>query len=776
MKRAAVWLLICLVIGILCGWYKPDGFYIVLFVVLLLSGIGLIEKRDLLFLLLPAAVLAGYTQIQAMLSPADRIMEWYCGDKVAVEGEIIDVDISSSGNTLVSLNCDKLVHQTTALAVNAKVMLILEEKHSLLPGDRIAAFGRLSKLEGSRNPGGFHQKIYYGARGYDYSMYSKEYVMDEWSTETGFSFKMYQLRQGACNIFDRYLPPRYAGVMKAMITGDKSGMEKDLTELYRKGGIAHILAISGLHVSILAMVCYFFLFSALHLGKRTSSGITICLLFGFLLFTGFGVSTTRAVLMSSFALLGNILYRKATPVYLLSVSALIILVVQPLYLWDISFQLSFVTSGGICLGMEMVKNNQELPGFIKNYVMVSVIASVFSYPLICYYFYRIPMMGIVINCIVVPFLGALVVLGMGMLGPILIFPFISAVFTFAIGLILRFYEYICTVFTSPPFGDLLIGRPAFITIAAIYGMLLSVYFLHQRRKIATAGIILCAGLFLASVFSNRFFFKETEVAFLDVGQGDCAVITTYDQKAFVIDGGGRGYQEEGDNTGLSIVKPYLDYKGIDYIDILFISHMDSDHALGALELMENMKIGAVAIAEYDRKESALYERFLKTVDEKKIHVYSMNIEDELDFGSEMRFTCLYPVTREGFGDQDENHGSMVIRFQYGERAFLFTGDIDVEDEGILLQTGGIVTADVLKLAHHGSKYSSSDVFLQQVQCERAVVSAGANNVYGHPAPEILERLEQMEIPYYNTAVNGAIVYKTNGKSLRCKVQLKGEGL
>ena len=241
------------------------------------------------------------------------------------------------------------------------------------------------------------------------------------------------------------------------------------------------------------------------------------------------------------------------------------------------------------------------------------------------------------------------------------------------------------------------------------------------------------------------------VHFLDVGQGDAAVISTYDGAAYLVDGGGKFGQDFGENVGKRVVLPYLEYLGVSTLDGAFLSHPDSDHMTGLLEVLETVPTKGLYLSDYAFAENEQTDLLKEMVEKYNIPLYTIKTGDS---SLEDTFLCLYP-TGASAGTGEENQGSMVLRYSYSDTKVLFTGDITAEEEQQLLEQN--ISADVLKVAHHGSKYSSDAAFLEKVSPKAAVISCGTNNVYGHPHKEAMERLQKTGAEIFRTDEDGTIL-------------------
>ncbi|MGN0135813.1 DNA internalization-related competence protein ComEC/Rec2 [Anaerotignum sp.] len=528
-------------------------------------------------------------------------------------------------------------------------------------------------------------------------------------------------------------------------------------QLYTEAGVVHVLCISGLHMSILALYLSIFIERILGRSRRISAAVTILAVLSFLLFIEPSPSSVRAAVMICIIMVGRIFFRLSDRMNNIAIAALLILSIQPLYLFHAGFQLSFITVIGICLGVgKMEKKKKKGNGrldWLKESLLVSLYASLFSYPIVAYYFYSVSLVGILANLIIVPLSGLL--LGFGMLSGILgLFSLQAGVFAAgSVYGILQIFHKICSVLIQLPFAYTLVGRPSLLVILLYYSLLIWFMEFGNRKGGWKIGAVLCSGLFFA-VFGNTLFRKETTVAFLDVGQGDAAVISTCDRKTYLIDGGGIYGKELGENVGKNVVLPYLNSLGVSRLDGVFLSHPDSDHMTGLLEVLKEIPTKGLYLSDYPFSETEDIQLLKEMVEKFHVPLYTVKADD-----ASGAFRCLYPFAGVAFRDGDDNHGSMVLQYSYGGTELLFTGDISTEDERFLLEQEADVSADILKVAHHGSKYSSDADFLKAVSPQAAVISCGAGNLYGHPHEETLERLQVAKTEIYRTDTEGAILVK-----------------
>lgn len=760
MVRPFVWTLFFMIIGIIVG-QSASMMYFALFamfivIVSVIIGWYFKSKIPIMFVL---SFLLGNLLITHSLQVVSEKAEKMIDQEVTIKGTVVDTAYTSSGRQKITVKTDYIKSVTKEETKSLKILAILPENEIISIWDKVSLNGTLSSFERNSIPSGYNEKLYLSTRGYHYKIYIKEYDIIG-QQKTPILCHIYTLRENIQNVYNAVLPPEKSAILKAMVTGDKDDIDSITRELYAQAGIMHILAISGLHISLISFYIFYILEKFLKWNKRKCSIIVLlCLLF-YLFFAGFSPSAARAVIMISVGLIGNIFYYESDALNNVAIAAICILLVQPLYLWDVGFQLSFIIVTGILLGSDIIKNS-TLPYYIKNILGFSFITSVVSFPIMAYHFYFVSVIGILVNIIILPLTSIL--LGMGMIVGI-VGLFSIPVATFLSGIvyyILCFYEKICVLATSIPYGYILWGRPLLITVILCYLLLLMIYFYKSNNIYYKCIMIFMEVMILVITFSNQYMFQRDKISFLDVGQGDAIVIQTYDKHNYIVDTGGKMQSTLGNNTGVYTVLPYLQEQGISEIDGLFITHMDGDHCFGAIELMDSIEINKIYISNYNFEKTPLYETFLKNAQKNNIPIFIIGAGDSEKLGDTMQLEVLYPYYKMKFFDVNDNHGSLVLRITSKNTSILLTGDIGIIDETILLQQNIDLKSDILKVGHHGSKYSSTENFLKAVQPEIAILSYGKNNFYGHPHNETIERLQNQNIIFYETAKQGSITVSIN---------------
>ncbi len=754
MKRPVVWA----VIFMICGIYMRLGISAMMclasfiFSITVISCFVMIEEdfryAGFLLFLFAGFLLAGH-------SAALGETEGLAGKAVFGEGIVKDIGTTSGGNQHLTLLCD-LEGETGERWEGQKAYVIWTGETRAAIGDMVRIRGTAEAFTTAAFPGGYDEKAYLETKRFSCKLFPEE--LETIGREESLSVKLAAARLRLQSVLSRVLPPEESGIMKAMLTGEREDISEEVRELYTKAGVTHILCISGLHMSVLALYIGFFVENVCKRTARTAAAVTIAASLGFLIFVGPTPSSVRAVVMITIVMLGRICYRVNDRLNDIAVAAMLILAVQPRFLWNAGFQLSFLTVMGLCIAGDTVGTGSGALEKLKEALRFSLYASLFSFPVVAYHFYGISLAGILANLVILPLSGIL--LGAGILSVALgLFCIPAGIFAAgSVYVILQIYKAVCTVLAAVPFGYILTGRPSLSVILLYYALLLFFLRYGREEKSWKKTAVLCAALWCAS-FENQLFRRENTVMFLDVGQGDAAVVSTYDGRTFLVDGGGVYGKERGENKGATVILPYLESLGIQEVTAAFVSHPDSDHMTGILEVMDEISVQTVCLSAYPFAAEEELESLKIAVEENGSRLYFVKAGD---ISSDGDWECLYPLEGVAFHDGDENHGSMLLRYTYGGTKVLFTGDLGSLDERLLVKRETELSADILKVSHHGSKNASELEFLESAAPQTAVISCGRGNIYGHPSPETLERLSAVTETVYRTDLDGGVIVTLSG--------------
>ncbi len=648
-------------------------------------------------------------------------------------------------------------HDEKTQRFNGTILVYAENWKLAAPKSKIEIAGELKPFSAADNPGQFDEYEYYKAQGICAKLYADEIKII--SEGRGLSCILWRIKQKISETYHTVLPESYAGILDAMLLAEKGMLPQETRELYRDAGLSHALVVSGLHLSLLGFGLYQLL-CKLKIGANSSVVAAAVAVLGYSCFAGFGIPVIRASVMlflSLFARCAGKTYDAPTG---LSLAALIILWKSPLQLFQAGFLLSFGAVAGILLFQPLF----EKMGIRR--IGSSLSVQLVLMPITLWFFYEFPVYSILLNLLVLPFLSLLLVLGIltGAAGAVSLF--FGRFFAGGVYGLLAGYEIVCQINKSLPNNLLCVGRPQSWQVIFYYIVLFVFWMVckkdKRKRHLAFLAVL---GIFL---FPKR---SGWQTAFLSVGQADCAVIQSKNLTVLMDAGSSiKGAAER-------ILIPYLKYTGNTIIHYAVVSHADSDHCSMLADIFKSMaaKTSDITIETLVLPEAGISGKSAQNLKElaeaAKVKVVAFREGDCLRAES-FRLECLYPPASLGVKIPDTNDTSLVFLAAFDHADFLFTGDISEEGEKAVIK---ILSKKgewrgkgelYLKSAHHGSRYSNSDAFLELAKEGQAVISCGENNSYGHPHKETLERMEAKGITKYITWQTGAVIV-TDRKKVIC---------
>ena len=662
------------------------------------------------------------------------------------------------------------------------ILVYLSPPCTVYPGQAVAVYGKMAALSPPRNEGGFNYPLYAAGLGLSGSMYGERLEITG-GEAIPYQVLLQDIRSRVQSILFRLAPPEDAGVLQALLLGDKSNLDAELLSLYQENGIAHILAVSGLHLSILGMGFYRLL-RRLRLSHNPAALVSALLILSYGILTGCSGSALRAVIMLLLQFLARSLGRTYDMLSALSAACLLLLCAQPYLLFSAGFQLSFGAVFSLALAAELpLPPHPLLSGLTQ-----SLLLQLFTLPILLYHYFRLPVYSILLNLLVLPLLSFLVYAALlAICSSFLSVPLALICIGSAHG-ILRLYSLLCGFAAQLPGARFLPGRPHLAGIFCYYvlfflfcGLLVKRQscIAQQKDRRAQAELAsqhpapvfakplplplvplpLLLGLLLLLPRPSR----DLTITALDVGQGDGFVLRR-GNAVVTIDMGSTSSGSLGKNVCL----PYLKSQGIADIDLAILSHSDEDHISGLLYLLtetdaiEIRRLLLPAAGEADNR----YDKLREAAEARSIPVSYLRAGDVLSLG-DFSLLCLYPADNSYIEDANSHSDALLLSF--GDFRMLFTGDLPLEQEPLLLRnlqryTGGFPKLDILKAGHHGSHTSSSAEMLSALQPDYALLSYGAGNRYGHPHKETLDRLTDCHAEILATAEHGEIRIRVNEKS------------
>ncbi|MCR1839418.1 DNA internalization-related competence protein ComEC/Rec2 [Murimonas intestini] len=711
-------------------------------------------------------------------------------DSVSVEGQVYKREEKANSLQIYLKNISIIQpgqtgSQNTSQPENAENYGAMLEKSNLLIrldknqnkikiGTYVRAAGILKEPEKATNPGQFDFARYYAAKGIYYILDDARTLAVSGSYDLILE-TLCSLRETLAKKFDE-IGGEDAGFLQAMLLGEKSNLEEEMKDLYQLGGISHILAISGLHISLLGMALYKWLRKH-GTGFLCAGLISGLLMAAYCVMTGFGVSAKRALLMYLVYLGAQIFGRTYDLLSGLAFSAVVILTGSPELLGDVSFLLSFLAILGLGTLQPLIASIFHVNNKIILGILSGAAIQIITVPVSLWFFYETSLFGLVLNLIVLPLLP--LVLAFGAAGAAVGFISIKAgIICFApCHYLLKLYELLCRLAASLPGSRIVLGQPEIWQLFVYYGLIAGL-FLGARiygRFTDSSRVPGCLGgaAFLAALGTVLVLDTSSglRITFLDVGQGDGICIQSDTGKVYFIDGGSSSEK----SVGKYRIIPFLKYYGISYLDGLILTHGDEDHINGARELIEGKEgigIGCLILPDVSTDDE-IYRELESLAKERRIPVQYLNSGMSIQEKDGLSLVCLHPAA--GYKASSRNGESSVIMLSYGSFRALFTGDLEEAEERMLLRQQAFSRVDVLKAAHHGSKNSTTDEFLQVTRPEAAVISCGEGNRYGHPHKELLLRLGEAGCRSYLTKDLGAVQVVTDGDryTLSCGARPSG---
>ena len=641
-----------------------------------------------------------------------------------------------------------------------------ENTHDFSYGDLIECKAEVKIPSPKRNPGGFDYNQYLRGK----NIYAVMYTMNHTITFTGRELNSFEniatsFRHNMLNHIQSCFSKVDGDFISGLVLGERS-LEDEIEEEFSILGVSHILSVSGLHVA------YVYLFvsaicSMLRLNKKLQFLIVSFLLYFYCFMVGFNDPVMRATFMFLFSLFAQTINKKYDSLNVLCLLASIYIANNPYVIYNAGFQLSYSAVLSISIIYPYLNNKfrmkEKLIENLKSLIILTLSVQIGTLPITIYHFNSLSLLSIIANLIIVPLSGYIII---GYLIVFIIFSIFHVtipIFILPIKESIQFILYLSTKLSDLSFAAIQLSPMSLPLIVFYYIFILYLlgYFYHYKEKNKRI-LIWAIGVNVFALLFAYIFPKPMTITFLDVGQGDCALIQCPNGFTMLIDGGGSITYPVGDE----VVAKALLWKNIREIDAVVATHSDSDHILGLMEIMDDVKIVQLIINPVEEED---YEELLSLA-----HIYGISIDKSdkvtIDQGEELHIEFVYPNSRQKY--LDPNNSSVVIKMEYRGQDFLFMGDLGAEGEKILLEEGGDLKSNFIKIGHHGSSTSTSKEFIERVNPTYAIISVGENNQFGHPNKEVVDLLEAKNIEILRTDLQGAIEVKVYGEDINIRTYIE----
>lgn len=819
MKKPFLYFTISFCLGILSGsYFDIPRIYLFSFVIFFIFSALFSLKRKItshvsLYL---AIFFLGFTYYQisntlpnghiSRLTPQEA-------EEVVLKGIIVDYPIVSTTfyrteKTSFVLKVDSFESGSGSMGANGLVKVNLYgARPDARPdfGDEVVLKGAISRPGSFRNPGLF-----------DYAKYlERNDIYSVLSVKDGFSVKIlrrqasgwfrdsaYAARHVICDTIDRFFDRRHPdnGFLKAILVGDRSALKDDIEEDFIKTGTVHILSVSGAHVGLIACI-FLFTFGMLNIPKKTNIILTASLLIFYSFVAGLNPPIVRSTIMFAIFAIGYLIGREGHMLNTLFLAAFVMLLAEPKALFDPGFQLSFSSIAAILILSPRIEGlfrldrpaKRSVLSKVKLYIMKAVSVSVAAWlgvaPIVGYYFNIVSPVTVIANLIIVPAVFLVMMISFTFL-PIAVsaayfssltgsgaIPAILNIPSEWLAWMIRFFDHalfaVNHILAKLPLSFFRTGAPS-LGFFAVYYLALAVFVFPKMREALLAALRRKHAYLALLLFLNLMIWRDISchkdgplrMTFLDVGNGDSALIELPKGGTILIDGGSGGSSEKLD-MGKFVVAPYLWKRGITKLDAVIVTHFHEDHLGGLLYILDNFKVGCVIDNGTDPSSgNALYARYKKIIGSRHIRRISAGAGDRINSFPGAALLFLSPGMGERLKDSNEN--SLVMKLVCGGSSALFAGDI--EDNGLfgINPYGEFLKADILKFPHHGGVFKDTDAlktFLRNVSPGVSVISGGQK---GSRYNSTLRILADLSLISYYTREDGAVIVSIDGNCAQVK--------
>ncbi|MDO9535186.1 MAG: DNA internalization-related competence protein ComEC/Rec2 [Bacillota bacterium] len=803
-NRPLVILTLCFAAGIVLGQYFSLPVIItVLCISFILSLVQILRGKQFVIFLLLIFLTAGALSCHFSLERSRGNIRVFSGERGTMVGTVAGEPVWRENDVVFPLQSEKFLVQGEEHNVRGQTRVVLRlQEGGEIPvffyGQYVSLRGTIYEPASRRNPGGFDYRFFLETQG----MVAAFYGSTKDAESLGLSVDISRLRLGALQVKEKmsgvlrsYLPERAGNLLVGMLFGERRALDPDTERLFRSSGVSHLLAVSGLHVGLIAA---FLFFAGNRMGLKGWQAFLLMalFLFAYIYICGLKPAMLRAFIMAIMGMGAVYLGRGKDLPTAVAFAALVTLVYNPLLLFSVGFQFSYAATLSIIFFTPLLtdkistffsKSAAFIPSSlvfnISSLIAVTLSAQLGVIPLTAFYFKEISLVALFSNMLILPVMA--LVLGIGLTSALLglVFPMVGSLSSLANYPLLAYILLVAGKIGSLPFAYLEVFPPrilelvfyySFLLFFALGGMfLLSLlsYFKQRVRPFHFIALLLIFSLFITLWGLPGKDSGYLEVVFLDVGQGDAVFIRTPQGRCILLDGGGNpAFKGDIDAPGRFILVPFLEHRRIKKLDMVIISHPHEDHYGGLFSVLEKFPVG-VLVTNGDLPETSSYLELLKFAEKKDISREIIREGDNFVLGQSLKAEVLSPPAQLFRGsNSDTNNNSLVLQLSYKEVSFLFTGDIEVRAVEYLLKEKKTLASNVLKVPHHGGYLSNLPEFLDQVSPNAAVITVGSNS-FGHPHPATLSALQERNVQIYRTDLHGAVMLKTDGFTWEMRTML-----
>lgn len=692
----------------------------------------------------------------------------FTNKNVTIQGLVVEKMNTCGTYGTYAMKVLKIRHNNKTLSCSEKILLTLRGTQNIEAGDFIEGSGKINEIEQGSNPKLFDNKVYFQSKNIlsSITFNNNSYTVLK---NKNFNIKKITLKykKNALRAIENNLNEMNSSIMKSIIFGDDTYLKSQTLDKFRKLGLSHILAVSGLHIGILSgFIILLLKFIKINIKVALLLTLITVWLYGFVL--GYPVTVLRAFIMLVIFVMSKLIYKRYDIINSLLFTAYILLLVNPIQIYSIGYQLSFIIVMSLSLFSKNIENILESRSKLSKTFSALVAAQIGLIPISIYHFNYVSIFAIVSNLILVPFLTISLILSFILINISYISNIIVVYIGYVIEFILNIFNHISSVMYNYLCFNYYLVSPTIIEIIVYYLMFIiafkHIHFYKYQKKINKVIIIY---LFIIAISTNIINLKiyELNINFIDVGQGDCILVSA-NNKNYIIDAGGPIFTKY--NIGDKIVIPYLLKNGIKNIDGIFISHYDKDHCSAVPLLIEKLNVKKIFVGYIDTNNDQCND-IINIANVKKLPINLIKKNSKIKISKDLEIFVLHPANNLINSD---NNNSLVLLLRYYNYKILFTGDIEAVIENNIIKDYDI-DINILKVAHHGSKTSSTLEFIQEMNPKFAVISVG-KNTYGHPDKAILERYKKEGVKIFRTDEDGMIGVKLTKNSIKITPHIRNK--
>ena len=728
---------------------------------LLLSGLLVAFGclRSATVFILSGVVALGALRASGSLLPPDHIARQILPPVISLEGRLIDEPVRwEPTRTRLILDVEALQDGTERRPSRGQVQVtIYGETEPLGEGQRIRAEVRLHRPIGFRNPGVFDYPAHLRRLGVLLVGNGRGDRLTVLAPDTP-SWPV-RVKRWAVATIKTQLPDTSGALLAGLLLGERTALPTETDEAFRRAGVYHVLAVSGFNVALVASSVFASL-AVIGVPRRPTALVAAVVLVGFGLVVGGQPSVLRATVMGLLLLLSVLVERESQVMNALCLSGILLLAWNPADLWDPGFQLSFAATAGIvylAAPFTSLLDALHCPHWLSTAVAVSLAAQLPVTPIMLAHFNQLSIVGVAANLLVVPLAGPATTLGMLALAVQALSEHAASLLFNAVWPLLIALRVAVWAAAAVPGAMVHLPAPSWAAVVAWCGALVLIPWCAVRVKMRVATALLLAA---AVAFSVWPFVRpddgQLRIVFLDVGQGDATLVEVPDGPRMLVDGGPGGAGRF--DVGERVLSPFLWNHPVRRLDVVALSHSDADHAGGLGAVLRHFDVGEFwETGRWGPGGEATLAQLTKSRVPRRVLLAG----ERLWLGDAL-VTVLNPDARPSGTRNDD---SLVLRIDWRGVSVLLTGDLGGAGEARVLERGGPVRVVLLRVAHHGSRFSSADSFLESARPRLAIISVGSRNPFRHPAPDVLARLAAVDARGYRSDREGALVVETDGTCL-----------